>query len=374
MALSLRDLLIALHHIPGLGPIKWQALQASLPSPEQLIQLSYQDQARLLGDSGARLLCDWLADIPGNWLATRLARLTDWLDQPHHHLITQFDEDYPELLREVQGPLLLHVAGEPEALALPQIAIVGSRKPTAAGRKTAQCFASVLAEGGFVITSGLALGIDGVVHEAALTVGGKTVAVLGSGLDGIYPASHRALAERIVAEGGALVSEFALGVKPEPGHFPRRNRIISGLSLGTLVVEAALKSGSLITARLALEQNREVFAIPGSIYSAVSEGCNWLIREGAQLVSNPSHIVEHLGAGLGHLALSPSNCDEVSADLLPVSDDSARVLHLLGTERMPFEALMETGEFDVAQLHRLLNELELQGSVISTECGYERLP
>ncbi|UTA47920.1 DNA-processing protein DprA [Simiduia sp. 21SJ11W-1] len=375
MAHTPRELLIALHHIPGLGPRKWREITENFADPLEILHLDHRLLSQLMDANGATLLLDWLHERPGNWLGVRLARLQAWLQAPSHHVITQLDNNYPNLLREAKGPLLLHVAGNAQVLALPQIAVVGTRKPTAAGKQTARTFARELAAGGFTISSGLALGIDGIAHESALEVGGTTLAVLGSGLDNIYPARHRRLAERIVGEGGALVSEFGLDVQPAPGHFPRRNRIISGLSLGTLVVEAALKSGSLITARLALEQNREVFAIPGSLYSDVSEGCNWLIREGAQLVTEPAQLVAQLGAGLEALSLfdqKPAMRTEVSTNKPTAPKEFSALLAALGTERLDFEQLLAATGLGVPQLTQLLNAAELAGVIVSSECGYER--
>lgn len=368
MAVTERDLLIALHHIPGIGPQKWAKLRAHFSDVSALLGQTRAQREHWLGDNGAQLLADWLAGRSGNWLGQRLAHLEAWLQQPEHGLITCLDDDYPPLLREAGGPLLLHLWGNGALLNLPQLAVVGSRKPTAAGRKATDWFCQVLAGGGFTITSGLALGVDGVAHEAALAAQGSTLAVLGCGLDQIYPAVHRQLAHRIVAAGGLVVSEFALPVRPEPGHFPRRNRIISGLSLGTLVVEAALKSGSLITARCALEQNREVFAIPGSIFSPVSEGCHWLIREGATLVSHPEQLANQL---TDSLQLLVPKVVEVSANL-PVDPAQRDLLALLGHERLDFETLLTASGMTVAALHRALSELELEAWIESSEMGYER--
>jgi DNA processing protein len=218
-----------------------------------------------------------------------------WLSETGHHLVTWADTDYPPLLREIPAPpVVLYVIGDRQSLSHPQFAIVGSRNPTPMGRENAHAFAKTLAGAGLTITSGLALGIDGAAHRGALDAGGKTIAVVGTGLDRVYPARHRDLAHAVVQQ-GALVSEFPLGTPPKSENFPVRNRIISGLSLGTLVVEAAVQSGSLITARLATEQGREVFAIPGSIHSPQARGCHALIRQGAKLVETAQDILEELG-------------------------------------------------------------------------------
>jgi len=217
-----------------------------------------------------------------------------WLDHDRHFLITQDDSRYPQLLKEIpDAPIALFVAGNPEVLDLPQIAIIGSRNPSASGKHTARAFARALAEPGLVITSGLAMGIDEMGHRGALDVDGITLAVTATGLDQVYPARHMALAETIT-EKGALVSEFPINTPPRRYHFPKRNRIIAGLSLGTLVVEAASQSGSLITARLASDYGREIFAIPGSIHNPMARGCNALIKQGAKLVETAHDIAEEL--------------------------------------------------------------------------------
>jgi DNA processing protein len=218
-----------------------------------------------------------------------------WLEADTHHFIHWGSPAYPALLTQLRdAPIGLYVRGNPGVLALPQLAMVGSRNPTPSGRETARDFASHLARCGLTITSGLASGIDTASHEGALAGSGITLAVCGTGLDILYPSSNAALAECIVAE-GALISEFATGTPPIKHNFPRRNRLICGLSLGTLVVEAAVRSGSLITARLAAEQGREVFAIPGSIHNALARGCHQLIRQGAKLVETAQDILTELG-------------------------------------------------------------------------------
>jgi DNA processing protein len=227
--------------------------------------------------------------------AVRVQAELDWLAEPGCHVVTLADSDYPPLLREIaDAPPLLFVRGVRSVLMLPQIALVGSRNPTATGCENAQHFAQSLAHAGLAITSGMALGIDACAHRGALDARGVTLAVAATGLDRVYPSRHRDLAHEI-AVSGALVSEFPLGSPPKRDHFPRRNRIISGMSVGVVVVEAALRSGSLITARLAGEQGREVFAIPGSIHSPLARGCHALIRQGAKLVESARDILEELG-------------------------------------------------------------------------------
>lgn len=248
----------------------------------------------------------WLskARLPGGdaeSLDALISRHRRWLERPARHFIPLRSSRYPSLLAELTDPPLgLLVRGDPDLLSLPQLAIVGSRNPTRTGLDNAREFAVHLSRSGFVITSGLAIGIDAAAHRGAVEGGGRTIAVCGTGLDIAYPRANAGLAEQI-ASSGALVSEFPLGTPAGRSHFPRRNRIISGLSLGTLVVEAALQSGSLITARLAAEQGREVFAIPGSIHNALARGCHRLIRQGAKLVETCDDIFEELRALTGLL-------------------------------------------------------------------------
>jgi DNA processing protein len=295
-----------------------------------------------------------------------------WTEQPHNHAITLADAAYPALLREIAGPpLLLFVRGNPAVLSLPQLAIVGSRNPTEGGRRTTRELAAHLASAGIVITSGMALGVDAAAHEGTLEAGGLTIAVTGTGLDRVYPARHRELAHRI-AETGALVSELPPGTPPTPTNFPRRNRIVSGLALGTLVTEASLKSGSLITARLAIEQGREVFAIPGSIHSPLARGCHALIRQGAKLVETAQDIVDELPALLGHLAggggeerAGAPRPDESAA--LP--EDHRRLLDLMGFDPVSPDELASRSGWSIAEVSSTLLLLELQGWVSSQSGG-----
>lgn len=217
-----------------------------------------------------------------------------WLEQPGHRLLTLADAGYPPLLLQTADPpVLLYVSGRIDLLRQPALAMVGSRSPTPRGAADAEAFAAVLSDAGLAIVSGLAYGIDAAAHRGGLRGASSSVAVVGTGLDRVYPARHRDLAHEL-AEHGALVSEFALGTPPVSSNFPRRNRILSGLARGCLVVEAALRSGSLITARQALEQGREVFAVPGSIHSPLSKGCHWLIKQGAKLVESAQDVLEEL--------------------------------------------------------------------------------
>jgi DNA processing protein len=281
-------------------------------------------------------------------------------------------DNYPSRLREVGAPPpLLFVRGNPALLHEPQLAVVGSRNPTAGGIDTARDFAGYLAGLGLVVTSGLALGIDAAAHEGALATG-HTIAVLGTGPDRVYPAAHRDLARRI-ANTGALVTELLPGTGPHASHFPQRNRIISGLSLGTLVVEAAVGSGSLITARLASEQGREVFAIPGSIHNPLARGCHALIRQGAKLVDSANQILEELGPQLGEFLAD--GADSAPEAVVPgpqtsdLDDDHGRLLACMGYDPIaPDEIVARTGmpAFEIASMLLLL---ELKGLVTSHPGG-----
>ncbi len=276
-----------------------------------------------------------------------------WLEQEDHHLLCLHDPDYPALLAElIDAPPLLFVQGDPAVLERPQIAMVGSRRASKPGLQSAEAFARCLAQSGFVVTSGLALGIDGAAHRGALA-GGRTVAVLGTGLQCLYPQRHAGLADDIVATGGALVSELPLDCPPQAANFPRRNRLISGLSLGVLVVEASPSSGSLITARLAAEQGREVWALPGSIHHPGAHGCHQLIREGAQLVESVAHILESLQGWQVPMARA-----EV---VVPVADHP--LLKLLRAAPASSESLALSSRQSLSEVLVQLTELELDGLI-----------
>ena len=275
-----------------------------------------------------------------------------WLACPGQHLLMWDQPEYPALLAQIDdAPPLLFVAGDPSILEKPQLAMVGSRRASRPGMDTAAAFSRSLASAGFVITSGLALGIDGAAHQAALEVGGQTIGVLGTGLEKFYPQRHRRLAAAMIAQGSAVVSEFPLDAAPQAGNFPRRNRIISGLSLGVLVVEAGMASGSLITARLAAEQGREVYAIPGSIHHPGAKGCHQLIRDGAVLVETIEHILEGLR---GWQALS-------RPVPMPVTHPLVALLHAAPHTS---EALAIASGRPLSQVLATLTELELEGQVV----------
>jgi DNA processing protein len=310
--------------------------------------------------------------------ADGLARDERWLAGPGRRLVTWGSPDYPDLLASISdAPLVLFVEGAADSLSLPQLAIVGSRNPTHIGRDTATEFARHLAEAGLTITSGLALGIDAAAHRGALLAGGRTIAVLGCGLDRIYPSENTELARRVAAS-GALVSDLPTGVPPLKQHFPRRNRIIAGLSVGTLVVEAALQSGSLITARLAGEQGREVFAIPGSIHSPLSRGCHRLIRQGAKLVESVDDIFTELGALLESLRpAARAEATDAKEDSGPALDKEYEILlDALGFEPAGVDTLVARTGFRADAVASMLLILELEGRIAQQPGGLfcRRLP
>ncbi len=292
-----------------------------------------------------------------------------WLAQPGNHLLTLSDPAYPARLRAIPNPpSALFVHGDPALLGMPQLAIVGSRNPSTGGRRNAHDFAAHLAAAGLVISSGLAIGIDAEAHRGALDADGLTLAVTGTGLDRVYPARNQSLAHAIASD-GALVSEFPTGTPPMPGNFPRRNRILAGLAIGALVVEAAPQSGSLITARLAAENGREVFAIPGSIHNPLSRGCHALIRDGAKLVETGDHILEEL-AGL--LDLSPPRTmqhDPAASGDDDLDPQHRRVLDALGFDPATTDELVARTGFPAGEVSSILLLLEMQGHVSSSPGG-----
>lgn len=294
-------------------------------------------------------------------------------------VLTPGDAGYPALLREIpRPPPQLFIRGAVAALSLPQLAIVGSRNATPAGAETARDFASHLAARGFCITSGLAEGIDAAAHRGALAVGGRTVAVCGTGPDIVYPRHHESLAAEIIATGGAIVSEFAPGTAVHRGNFPRRNRLISGLAVGTLVVEAGVRSGALITARHALEQGRDVFAIPGSIHNPVARGCHRLIRNGAKLVETAADIVEELGGLLAMLGMddAPERAESTpEATDCPVENaaEYAGLLAAMAWDPVDADTLVARSGLTIGDVSSMLLLLEMQGWVRALSGGrYQR--
>jgi DNA processing protein len=348
---------IALQRIPGVGSAGFRKLLEQFPDPKSVLANPRKANGFKPEVVEALGKPDW----------KQVEQDLAWLADDNRHVITLHDARYPSLLKEIPDPpCLLYLQGDPALLSAWQIAIVGSRNPTASGKKTAFDFAEHLSERGLTITSGLALGIDAAAHKGALSASGSTVAVVATGLDRVYPAQHKEMAHHIV-ENGAIVSEFPLGTSPRAEFFPSRNRIISGLSLGTLVVEAALKSGSLITARMAMEQSREVFAIPGSIHNPLSKGCHQLIRQGAKLVENAEDILEELGA----LALVTS--EDALVSLAPMAhekdDDYKKLFEYLGFDPISVDMLIENSGLTAEAVSSMLLLLELEGEVESLPGG-----
>ena len=296
-----------------------------------------------------------------------------WLEQPGHHLIPADHSRYPPQLRAiVDYPGALLVCGNIELLHSRQLAIIGSRAHSWYGTHWGKAFSETLATYGMTITSGLALGIDGIAHRGALAAKGKTVAVLGNGLADIYPHRHRALARQIVDSGGTLLSEFPLSALPLPANFPRRNRIISGLSAGVLVVEAALKSGSLVTVRCALEQGRDVFALPGPIGNPGSEGPHWLIKQGAVPVTAPEEILDYWQYELPE-AKDAADLVNNYADRPSVALPFPELLANVGDEVTPVDVVAERAGQSVPVTVAQLLELELAGWIAAVPGGYVRL-
>ena len=340
---------------PGLGRESARRLLAQFGSPDAAIAASAAARRDVVGAPMAAALA---AVPPG--LAALVAATTAWLDgagDETRDVIVLGDPHYPEmLLQAADPPLLIYVKGRLELLGASAIAIVGSRNPTAQGLENARAFAAHLSQAGFAIVSGLALGVDGAAHEGALEGNGGTIAVVGTGLDQVYPSRHRALAKRIV-ESGLIVSEFPIGMPALPQNFPVRNRIIAGLARGTLVVEAALQSGSLITARMAVESGRDVFAIPGSIHSPLSRGCNLLIKQGAKLVDAAADILEEY---------APVDSPPRTSTAPPEEADTARadpLLDALGFDPIDLDALVARTGMGPAELSARLLDLELAGRV-----------
>lgn len=353
---------LALVRAPGMGAVLGGTLVRAFGSPESALAAGPE------GWAAAGIPAEFhagLAQPDRSGIDADLA----WLSQGNRSLVTIADPRYPELLKGIgsDAPLALFCAGDPALLVRTQVAIVGARSATPVGRETAHDFAVGLTRAGLLVTSGLALGIDGAAHRGALEAGGATIAVCGTSLESGYPSRHRELAAEIAAK-GLLVSEFPTGTPPLAENFPRRNRIISGLSRAVLVIEAAEHSGSLITARLAIEQGREVFAVPGSIHSPLSRGSHRLIRNGAKLTECVADIVDEISPQLG-LALG---CARVSSGKLP--ERERLVLEALGFEATPFDSLIERVKLPVGELSEALLTLELAGRVACAPGGsYQRL-
>lgn len=353
---------LRLDQASGVGNRGAHALLAAFGSPAAILRAGPAALAAHVGPASAHALC--APDSPA--LSRLIAATLAWLADPGHHLITFHDPRYPPALAAIPDPpLLLYAAGRVELLARPLVAVVGSRNASVQGRLDAASFAAALSGAGLCVVSGLALGIDTAAHEGALRGTGSTIAVVGTGLDRVYPARNRALAHRIAGH-GCIVSEYALGTPPLAPNFPRRNRIISGLAAGVLVVEAAAQSGSLITARMAAEQGRDVFALPGSIHSALAKGCHRLIRDGAQLVETVDEVLAAMLASPLAAMGTPAGADARPGD---GAGADAELLRALGHEPVALDDLLARLGLGAGELGGRLLDLELAGLVAQLPGG-----
>ena len=361
------NLWLSLNQIPGLGNAAFCQLLAKFSSPEGIFSAKLGQLREIVSDDIALKISKGV-DVDA------IAPTLKWLEKDNVHLVTLADSSYPQKLLEISNPpALLFAIGNLHWLNHPTIAMVGSRSATPQGEKNAEDFAKSLCEKGLCVASGMALGIDGAAHRGALKANGATIAVVGTGLDIVYPARHRDLAHKI-AERGLILSEFPLGTPSKAQNFPRRNRLISGLSLGCLVVEANIDSGSLITARLAAEQGREVFAIPGSIHSPVTKGCHQLIKQGAKLVESVQDILEEINWTNMVNSLPSISPNGLLAALAPNSPQANTVLDLMGFDAISFEQLRTSTSLTTEALSSMLMLLELENKIKSLAGGhYQRL-
>jgi DNA processing protein len=356
---------LALYTVPQCGFATVQKLLKVFHTPAAILSASSQELRRT-GIPESLTIGLKNPDWP------EIERCLAWQKKTACHIVHWQDPRYPPLLGEIASPpLILFVMGEIALLQRDQLAIVGTRKPTPVGLETAYQFAYELAQQGLVITSGLARGIDSAGHKGCLAGSGQTLAILGSGLDKIYPSAHQKLAQHIIEKGGALISEFFPNAPPKAEHFPRRNRIISGLGLGVIVVEAALRSGSLITARYALEQGREVFAVPGSIRNPFSRGCHALLRQGAALVENSQDVLLALSF-LPRLTADTLRSFQKGNTHHELDSDGRKLVECLGFETTSLDTLVMRTGLSADKLLAQLTLLELQGYISAVPGGYAR--
>lgn len=359
---------------PGVGPVTARRLLQALGTPEAIFGASPDVLRDWVGPSVRQAL----ATVPPEWPAT-LERTRRWLDTPGpapREVVTWLDEDYPAALRQLNdAPVLFYLTGIRPRLTCPSVAIVGSRQCTASGQALAREFAKGLSQAGWQVLSGLAIGIDGAAHEASLHEVGGTLAVIATGPDIVYPRRHRSLAHRI-AEHGCIVSEFPPGTPSQPLQFPRRNRLIAGLAAGVLVVEAGLPSGSLITAQLAVDLGREVFALPGCVHAPQSKGCHHLIKQGAPLVDEVADILQVLGTPDGDAPSRPPPPQPLTSTDAPplpwaeVSPQSQAIVQALAHKALDLEQLSVSTRLPVAELQAELLCLELSGQVLRLPGGW----
>jgi DNA processing protein len=341
---------------PGMSGESLRRLLVAFGSPEQVLGAAATALQQVVPRSIAQAIQE---GVPGD----RLEAVADWLEDPANHVVTLADAEYPQaLLQTPDAPPILYAKGRLDLLNHRAIAIVGSRNATAQGLMTAESFAHALSDAGFTIVSGLALGVDAAAHRGGLAGTSRSVAVVGTGLDLVYPARNRTLAQEL-ARDGALISDFPLATPALAANFPRRNRLISGLAQGCLVVEAALSSGSLITARLANEQGKDVFAIPGSIHSPLSKGCHVLIKQGAKLVDSVQDILEELQLSI------PANAPGATS-----SPPVHRLLEIMGFDPCDIDTLATRSGLAADAIAALLTQFELDGSVAALPGGrYQRI-
>lgn len=350
---------LRLEQTAGVGPETARKLLGAFGLPENIFSASFSALQKVVPERIALAL----VGAPSSATLALIERTLEWAQQPGNLVLTLADDRYPRLLLDIPDPpTMLYVKGRPELLDALSLAVVGSRNATLQGIANAEKFAETLGAAGLTTVSGLALGIDSAAHRGSLqsyaqNAGGSTVAVIGTGIDTVYPARNRELAHRIAAD-GCIVSEYTLGTPAIPANFPRRNRIISGLARGTLVVEAAAQSGSLITARMAAEQGREVFAIPGSIHSPLSKGCHQLIRQGAKLVESEQDILEELSSFLGASRRAISAAPAAQHD-----DANETLLTVMGFDPVDATMLSLRSGLDAAALSAQLLTLEMAGAV-----------
>jgi DNA processing protein len=371
---------LRLTETPGVGPVAARQLLAAFGLPQDIFAQPYSALARVLPERQARAL---LA-APGEALAALVERTVTWANEPGNAVFTLADRGYPPRLLELTDPpTVLYAKGDVSLLRAAAVGVVGARSATAAGIDNARAFAQALSAASVTVVSGLALGIDAAAHEGALSGPGSTIAVVGTGLDIVYPARNRALAHRI-AEAGIIISEYPLGMGARAENFPRRNRLIAGLARGLLVVEAAAQSGSLITARLAAEQGRDVFAIPGSIHSPLAKGCHLLIKQGAKLVETAADILDELGWGQAAAPVKRASraapakgaaVAQAPAARLAPSAAETTLLDALGFDPVDLDTLCERTGQAAAALSAQLLALELDGRVERQPGGrFLRLP
>ncbi|OIR09650.1 hypothetical protein GALL_80550 [mine drainage metagenome] len=344
---------ITLSHVPSLGNEGLRRLLQAFNSPDAVLNSSVSSLSRHVKPAVAQAISQGVDE-------SALELVSAWLGDSRNSVLTLADADYPQALLNISDPPpVLYVKGRRDLLNNPALAVVGSRNASPQGIRNADAFSKSLSDAGLCIVSGMAHGIDAAAHLGGLQGIGSSIAVVGTGLDKVYPAANRELAHRL-AQDGTIVSEFPLGTPPLPANFPRRNRIISGLSLGCLVVEASVQSGSLITARMALEQGRDVFAIPGSIHSPQSRGCHALIKQGAKLVESAQDVLEEIGY-------------RISAVAQTIESEHPLFAHL-GFDALDAESLANRSGLTIGELSAILLQLELDGRIASLPGGlYQRI-